>query len=411
MKLLVVVPARGGSKGLPGKNLERVGGITLVGRSVRIGVAAAAVWATKGPAFGAKVVVDTDDEAIAEEGRGWGAEVPFLRDAALAGDAVAMFDNVDAAVRRWADRGFAADAVLLLQPTSPLRSLDDVLGCLSVFESQPTSVEAVVACEHPPEQTLRLGGGGVLTVAFGEENATRRRQDYQAGYRSSGSAYVTSVASLRASRSFLVPGETRGVVVARERAIDVDDRADLELARALHAQRAIAAPPWPATDTPGFVLNDTGDALLPAPGDPPLNVGNAANGPVRIAATDAGLVDEIRTIEAMAPAFVVAPHLTAFFALREAVDLPVVLSSSSVVEHAVALSCGARGFVAPAALHAAIHEVVPFVRPSSGLPTAQRRLAELRRRWPLPPILPSIPVLARSRPASSRGSTSKPRTW
>jgi CMP-N,N'-diacetyllegionaminic acid synthase len=107
MKILVVVAARGGSKGLPEKNLRRDG----------------------------TVLVDTDSEEIAEEGRRWGATVPFLRPARLAGDEARMIDNVLHALDRIAEERGEHDTVVLLQPTSPLRDVEDVLACFRAFDS------------------------------------------------------------------------------------------------------------------------------------------------------------------------------------------------------------------------------------------------------------------------------------
>lgn len=402
MRLLVVVPARGGSKGLPGKNLLPVGGVSLVGRAVRTGLSAVATLAARSPDFAGKVVVDTDDRAIADEGLAWGAEVPFLRDAALAGDGVAMFDNVDACLRRWAERGFEADTVLLLQPTSPLRSLADVLACVAAYEESGGSAEAIVACEHPAEQTLRRNEAGTLTVAFPSEDATRRRQDYLPSYRSSGSAYVNAVTSLRATRSFLVPGETKGVVVHRDRAVDIDDLSDLLLARHLHAQRPIAAPPWRTDSLAAFTPDDT---RLHALGALSLHGGQSLR----------AILDElVRSPKA----FAVAPDLAAFSLLRDAIDVPVILSSASLAEHAAALSHGALGFVAPASLHPRVLEVAPSVRPrpavadrAAGLPLCPghpRCLPSNRA----PSLLPCRPApAARWRLASSPASTSRPPTW
>src|SRR5688572_26196816 len=122
--VLVVVPARGGSKGLPGKNLREVGGVSLTGRAVQVGLAFLSERALWGQMF-----VDTDATDIAAEGIRWGAEVPFLRPPELAADATPMADNVLHAVDRFAALGRVHDVVVLLQPTSPLRTAGDVVAC------------------------------------------------------------------------------------------------------------------------------------------------------------------------------------------------------------------------------------------------------------------------------------------
>lgn len=232
MNVLVVIPARGGSKGLPGKNLKPVGGIPLVGRAARIGRAF-----LRRAGLAGRVLIDTDSAEIAAVATAWGAEAPFLRPAALGADATPMTDNVLHAV----DRIGGVDAIVLLQPTSPLRSVEDVLGCWARFDPpRVTSVVAVVENDHPAEQTFRLGEDGVVRWAWPEQEPDRRRQDLPRGFRPSGSVYVTSVESLRSTKTFLVSGTTRGFVVPRERAVDVDTADDLAMAEAMAARAPVS---------------------------------------------------------------------------------------------------------------------------------------------------------------------------
>ncbi len=224
MKVLVVIPARGGSKGLPGKNLQLVGGIPLVGHAARVGREFLRRTGLTGT-----VLLDTDSEEIAAEGRRWGASAHFLRPGSLAADTTPMSDNVLYAAERVGD----VDVVVLLQPTSPLRAVEDVLGCWKLFDPAiAQSVAAVVENEHPAEQTFRMDGD-VLSWAWPSAVPDRRRQDLPRGYRPTGSVYVTSLALLRTVKSFLVPGKTRGFLVPRERAVDIDTAADLALAEAM----------------------------------------------------------------------------------------------------------------------------------------------------------------------------------
>lgn len=225
MKILVVVPARGGSKGLPGKNLLPVGGVSMTGRAVRVGLAALRASGGEG-----RVLVDTDDAAIAEEGRRHGGEAPFLRPAELAGDAVPMADNVLHALSRLGD---AFDRVVLLQPTSPLRTADDVARGLALATDAAAAV-AVVAHAHVVEQTLRLADDGTVAWAFPDLGPDRPRQAFPRGFRPSGSVYVLSPALLAEARTFLPMGRLLGFEVPRDRAVDVDTADDLAEARALH---------------------------------------------------------------------------------------------------------------------------------------------------------------------------------
>lgn len=231
MGVLVHVPARGGSKGLPGKNLRQIGGRSLVARAVDVGRAFLSSTGIAG-----LVLVDTDDERIAAEARQAGAAVPFLRPAALAQDATPTLDTVLHAIDRLKESGTEIETLVLLQPTSPLRTVEDVLACWAVFDPQlHPSVVSVVAVGHPPELTLRLRADGRVQWAFGAPPAGVRRQDLPASFRPNGAVYIDGVEFLRRERNFVVEGVTVGVPMPAERSVDVDDALDLAVAEALLA--------------------------------------------------------------------------------------------------------------------------------------------------------------------------------
>src|SRR5438874_8962598 len=206
MRALCVVPARGGSKGIPGKNLRTVAGIPLVAHAVLTG----RTFASAVTGSHVDVVVDTDDPAIASEGRRWGARVPFLRDAMLATDDAATVDCVIALLARMEAQGEAFDVVVLLQPTSPLRSPSDILACWEpVACGEALSSVAVVRDEHGGATDMLVDAGGRFQWASG--TAPSRRQDAaeaRAIVRPSGSVYISRVDRLLAMRALMVPGET-----------------------------------------------------------------------------------------------------------------------------------------------------------------------------------------------------------
>lgn len=218
---LALIPARGGSKGLPGKNLERIEGRSLVARAVDVAVAVDAIDA---------VVVSSDDDAILDEAHRAGAEAS-RRPPELATDHAVTIDVVLHELARRPEVG----TVVLLQPTSPLRTVDDVRACLAVHEPAHPVV-TVTALGHPPSWTFRLDGSGGLQPLAGWEELAPRRQDDAEHYRLNGAVYVASRDHLAQHRSFVGPA-TRGVVMPGERSVDVDSRVDLALARLL------AAPP------------------------------------------------------------------------------------------------------------------------------------------------------------------------
>lgn len=240
MNVLVDIPARGGSKGIPRKNLRTLLGISLVGWAV---LAARRSRALLGTGASLRILVDTDDEEIAREGRAWGAEVPFLRPAELARDETPTAGSVVHALGRYRESGWAADGLLLLQPTSPLRSAEDVIACAAPFlAGRAESVVSVTPLEHPLELAYRSGEAGVLTQVMPAAGAVRR-QDGTGAVFPSGAVYLISAALLSSSERFIHNGATLGIELPRSRSLDIDTEADLALAESVARGEALAARP------------------------------------------------------------------------------------------------------------------------------------------------------------------------
>lgn len=222
--MIVLVCARGGSKGVPGKNLALVGALPLVGRAVRTGRITLSRLGVSG-----RVVVSTDDEEIAQVARSWGAEVPFIRPSELVTDEARSIDVVRHAI----DQIQVPDAatVVLLQPTSPFTEVEDVIAAVREHDRHGLPVISVSAIGHPLEWTLSIGQDRkVRQVLAGHLPA--RRQDAEQLVRPNGAVYVANAGWLRAGRGFLEP-ETHGVMMPVERSIDIDSHSDLVLARSL----------------------------------------------------------------------------------------------------------------------------------------------------------------------------------
>lgn len=221
-----VITARGGSKRVPGKNLRSLAGVPLVGWAVRIAREAARP--------GDLVVCSTDDPAIADVARAWGADI-IERPADLSTDEATSLSVVlhalDATGPRGIDPG-AFDLVVLLQPTSPLTDPADLASAVALARSSGRSVTSVVA-GHPaswhrqrdPDGTLRESG----TVG-GEPGR----------HRLTGGFYVSTPAALRRAGMFVEPGVTLGVEIAPDRAIDIDEPMDLVAAAAILGDRPVA---------------------------------------------------------------------------------------------------------------------------------------------------------------------------
>jgi CMP-N,N'-diacetyllegionaminic acid synthase len=229
--ILAVIPARSGSKGLPGKNLRLLAGKSLICRAVE------AARLSLGP--DARIIVSTEDAATADHARTCGAEAPFLRPLALATDEARTIDVLMHAFY-WMEEeaGFRADWVVLLQPTSPLRSPEDIRGALSlaVASGADSVVTVCSARQHPAWALFREDDGTVRTFLGGSlaeaERKYPRRQDLPTVFFENGAVYVVSGTSLRRTRS-LYSGMVVAYVMPAERSVDIDGPVDFTLAEAL----------------------------------------------------------------------------------------------------------------------------------------------------------------------------------
>jgi N-acylneuraminate cytidylyltransferase len=221
--VVVVIPARGGSKGIPGKNLRPVGGVPLVVRAVRSALAAPPVTT---------VVVSTDDDAIASAAREAGARV-VERPAEISGDTASSESAVLHALDVLQRGGSAPGVVVLVQATSPII---DPLDLAVAIESVRSGDADVVFSATPTHAFLwRDGGGADGMVGVNHDRSNRpRRQDRDPEYRETGAFYVMAASGFRAAghRFF---GRVAIQVVPEHHAFEIDVPADLELARAVAA--------------------------------------------------------------------------------------------------------------------------------------------------------------------------------
>jgi CMP-N-acetylneuraminic acid synthetase len=220
--VLAIVPARGGSRGIPGKNLARAGSRSLLGWAV-----AAAAESRHRP----RVVVSTDSEEIAAAALQEGAEVPFLRPAELARDDTPGTAPVLHALR-WLEQheGYRPRWVVLLQPTSPLRTAADVDAALELAEARGAdSVVSVTPAPVHPFWIKRLDEEGMLRDFAPVPEGITRRQDLPAAYALNGAVYVARRDVLLAEETFHT-GRTLGYVMPPERSLDIDTPWELHVA-------------------------------------------------------------------------------------------------------------------------------------------------------------------------------------
>ena len=214
--VLAVITARGGSKGVPGKNILPIGGRPLIQWTVD---------AARGSRHIDRLIVSSDDATIIEAALRAGCEAPFVRDAALATDQATSMDVVIDALQRVPGHGI----VLLLQPTSPLRSTADIDGTLAMLQSSdaPCCVSVREAEDHPYWTFQRDPTGVLSKFVEPPQGMPLRRQDLPPAWCLNGAVYAARTAWLLQHRSFLT-AQTVGYPMPAERSLDIDTPADVE---------------------------------------------------------------------------------------------------------------------------------------------------------------------------------------
>lgn len=220
---LAVIPARGGSKGIPLKNIVPFCGMPLIGWTLKAAREAGCI---------ARTIVSTDSEEIAECAVKLGGDVPFLRPAELATDRRRGVDAVLHAVDWLEKQGERYDNVIYLQPTSPLRRAEDIRAGYAFFmESGADFCVSVCELDYPPGLICDLDAQHRVRMRSGQD--AQQRQLMGAGYRINGALYIAGIERLKKHGSFMHP-ETAGYLMPRLHSIDIDSPEDLLLAAALH---------------------------------------------------------------------------------------------------------------------------------------------------------------------------------
>ena len=232
MRILALITARGGSVTLPRKNVLPFCGRPLIAYSI-----AAARKAAEGGAPINRIIVSTEDPEIARTSREWGAEVPFMRPPDLARVDTPSLPVVLHALR-WLDQSEGSaryDWVLLLQPTSPLRSAGDIINAISLAQTAGTSaVVSVTNANNFHPAKLKLIVNGVLKPYLGDTHISHRRQEFGFDvYKTNGAIYLARRDVLLEQNSFY--GDCpRPLVMPPERSVDIDTRLDFEIAEILY---------------------------------------------------------------------------------------------------------------------------------------------------------------------------------
>jgi CMP-N,N'-diacetyllegionaminic acid synthase len=221
LRLLAIIPARGGSKGIPRKNIHPLGGRPLIAYSIDAALRSRAID---------RLVVSTDDDEIAEVSRRLGAEVR-MRPASLAQDDTPTRAVLEYVVAELAAECYVPDAVLTLQPTSPLRATRDIDDAAALFAADPSADSLVSCIEVPhvfhPESVMRMTPDGYLAPYLATPQPTRR-QDKPAVFARNGAAiYITRTARLA---EYVFGGRLIPYPMPAERSLDIDSIDDLRVA-------------------------------------------------------------------------------------------------------------------------------------------------------------------------------------
>lgn len=224
MKTIAIIPARSGSKGLPDKNIKPLNGKPLLAYSIEAALASG-LFDT--------VHVSTDSERYADIARQYGADEPFLRSAETSSDTASSEDAIREVLRRYEEMGQRFDAYMLLQPTSPLRTADDIRAAFGVMEEKnANAVVSVCETDHSPLWSNTLPDSGDMAHFLRPEVLNTRRQDIPTYYRLNGAIYLVKTVHLCRASSIYSDG-CYAYIMSAERSVDIDSPTDFMIAECL----------------------------------------------------------------------------------------------------------------------------------------------------------------------------------
>jgi len=213
-KVLAIIPARGGSKGIPRKNIIPLKGKPLIAWTID---------EAKKSRFLDRIIVSTDDEEIADIAKQWGGEVPFFRPKELAQDDTPGIAPILHALSYFTDYEY----VVVLQPTSPLRTAGDIDEAISLCEKNKSNFcVSVTESKVVPEWMFFVNEEGILTPLNDNKQIPYQRQKAKKTYVLNGAVYVAKIAALVDTRSFLTT-ETIPYIMPSDRSVDIDDVSDI----------------------------------------------------------------------------------------------------------------------------------------------------------------------------------------
>ena len=224
-KLIAVIPARSGSKGLKNKNIKELNGKPLLAYSVEAAI--------ESKLFDV-VHVSTDSLEYAKIAENYGADEPFLRDKKNSGDSSSSWDAVRETIRKYNEIGKKFDVCILLQPTSPLRNAEDIKSAYSLFiEKKAQSLTSVAEVDHPIQWCFRLNNSCYMKEYANSKYKQYRRQELEKYYRENGAIYITYTTNLFDLNFDFYSNQCIAYKMNRESSVDIDTIYDFVLTEAI----------------------------------------------------------------------------------------------------------------------------------------------------------------------------------
>lgn len=223
-KILAIIPARSGSRGLPGKNTRMLCGKPLIAWTIIESLSSK---------YLDKVAVSTDDGHIAMLSKRYKAQAPFIRPKKLATSSAKVIDVLIHAIGYFENIGERYDLIMLLQPTSPLRRACDINGSIELFfKKKAQAIISVCQNEHHPWWSNTLETGFSMAGFNKKAIANKNRQFLPVFYRINGAIYLADTGYLKTKKSFLGK-DTFAFIMPQERSVDIDNKLDFDFAQFL----------------------------------------------------------------------------------------------------------------------------------------------------------------------------------
>ena len=228
MRNIAVIPARSGSKGLKDKNIRELSGKPLIAYSIEAAVQSA-LFDT--------VHVSTESEVYAQIARKYGADVPFMRSQELSADDISTWDVMRFVIREYEKAGKHFDTLTVLQPTSPLRTKEDIIGAYKFFQDKEANmISSVCEMEHSPLWSNTLPEDFSMKDFEDEKVAYSPRQELPTYYRENGAVYIVKIDYLMNSTA-LYKDRCFAYIMEEGHSVDIDEEMDFIIAQAILGSR------------------------------------------------------------------------------------------------------------------------------------------------------------------------------